>query len=133
MGSPVIFSVAAFILLMDVLSFQRKNGQINTLMKNHEKAFSDIKNYYNDITLNNLALINSLKVITCQSYFLYCLLFQRNCQCKQASPFECGFVKVHPFHSIPLPIYPFSTAYHPRLPILSSITEPLEYIKITCS
>ena len=32
-------------------------------MKNHEKAFSDIKNYYNDITLNNLALINSLKVI----------------------------------------------------------------------
>jgi hypothetical protein len=43
---------------------ERKNGQINTLMKNHEKAFSDIKNYYNDITLNNLALINSLKVHT---------------------------------------------------------------------
>ena len=43
-------------------TLQRKNGQINTLMKNHEKAFSDIKNYYNDITLNNLALINSLKV-----------------------------------------------------------------------
>ena len=40
---------------------ERKNGQINTLMKNHEKAFSDIKNYYNDITLNNLALINGLK------------------------------------------------------------------------
>lgn len=40
---------------------ERKNGQINTLMKNHEKAFSDIKNYYNDITLNNLALINNLK------------------------------------------------------------------------
>ena len=38
-----------------------KNGQINTLMKNHEKAFGDIKNYYNDITLNNLALINTLK------------------------------------------------------------------------
>ena len=31
-------------------------------MKNHEKVFSDIKNYYIDITLNNLALINSLKV-----------------------------------------------------------------------
>ena len=30
-------------------------------MKNHEKAFSDIKNYYNDITLNNLSLINTLK------------------------------------------------------------------------
>lgn len=41
---------------------ERKNGQINTLMKNHEKAFSDIKNYYNDVTLNNLALINTLKV-----------------------------------------------------------------------
>lgn len=41
---------------------ERKNSQINTLMKNHEKAFSDIKNNYNDITLNNLALINSLKV-----------------------------------------------------------------------
>nr|XP_005999251.1 PREDICTED: growth arrest-specific protein 8 isoform X2 [Latimeria chalumnae] len=40
---------------------ERKNNQINALMKNHEKAFSDIKNYYNDITLNNLALINSLK------------------------------------------------------------------------
>ncbi|XP_052815521.1 dynein regulatory complex subunit 4-like [Mya arenaria] len=40
---------------------ERKNGQINSLMKNHEKAFSDIKNYYNDITLNNLALINTLK------------------------------------------------------------------------
>lgn len=42
---------------------ERKNGQINSLMKNHEKAFSDIKNYYNDITLNNLALINTLKVL----------------------------------------------------------------------
>lgn len=31
-------------------------------MKNHEKAFAEIKNYYNDITLNNLALINALKV-----------------------------------------------------------------------
>lgn len=41
---------------------ERKNGQINALMKNHDKAFTEIKNYYNDITLNNLALINSLKV-----------------------------------------------------------------------
>jgi hypothetical protein len=41
---------------------ERKNAQISTLMRNHEKAFSDIKNYYNDITLNNLALINTLKV-----------------------------------------------------------------------
>jgi len=40
---------------------ERKNQQIHTLVKNHEKAFSDIKNYYNDITLNNLALINTLK------------------------------------------------------------------------
>lgn len=41
---------------------ERKNGQINMLMQRHEEAFTDIKNYYNDITLNNLALINSLKV-----------------------------------------------------------------------
>lgn len=42
---------------------ERKNGQINMLMQRHEEAFADIKNYYNDITLNNLALINSLKVL----------------------------------------------------------------------
>eukprot|EP00117_Sycon_ciliatum_P000196 scpid67620/ scgid6365/ Growth arrest-specific protein 8; Growth arrest-specific protein 11 len=40
---------------------QRKNEQINQLMRNHEKAFAEIKGYYNDITLNNLALINQLK------------------------------------------------------------------------
>lgn len=40
---------------------ERKNSQINALMKNHDKAFAEIKNYYTDITLNNLALINSLK------------------------------------------------------------------------
>jgi growth arrest-specific protein 8 len=40
---------------------ERKNVHINELMRQHEKAFSDIKNYYNDITLNNLALINTLK------------------------------------------------------------------------
>nr|XP_035137920.1 dynein regulatory complex subunit 4 isoform X4 [Callithrix jacchus] len=40
---------------------ERKNSQINTLMQRHEEAFTDIKNYYNDITLNNLALISSLK------------------------------------------------------------------------
>ncbi|XP_030677031.1 dynein regulatory complex subunit 4 isoform X5 [Nomascus leucogenys] len=40
---------------------ERKNGQINTLMQRHEEAFTNMKNYYNDITLNNLALVNSLK------------------------------------------------------------------------
>jgi hypothetical protein len=61
------------ILYHIMLFMQRKNGQISALMKNHEKAFSDIKNYYNDITLNNLALINSLKVcdiVVCQSLSL---------------------------------------------------------------
>ncbi|VEL43572.1 unnamed protein product [Protopolystoma xenopodis] len=46
---------------------ERKNLQINSLIRSHEKAFSEIKNYYNDITLNNLALINSLKIN--ESYF----------------------------------------------------------------
>lgn len=42
---------------------ERKNSHISELMRNHEKAFSDIKNYYNDITLKNLALISLLKVL----------------------------------------------------------------------
>lgn len=45
---------------------ERKNKQVAELIKNHENAFSEIKNYYNDITLNNLALISSLKV--CAKY-----------------------------------------------------------------
>lgn len=40
---------------------ERKNLHINQLMKNHEKAFNQIKAYYNDITKDNLNLINSLK------------------------------------------------------------------------
>ncbi|KAK9712535.1 Growth-arrest specific micro-tubule binding [Popillia japonica] len=40
---------------------ERKNTQINELTKSHELAFNEMKNYYNDITLNNLALISSLK------------------------------------------------------------------------
>ena len=40
---------------------ERKNLHINDLMKNHEKAFTQIKNYYNDITHDNLKLIKSLK------------------------------------------------------------------------
>ncbi|XP_051485396.1 dynein regulatory complex subunit 4 isoform X2 [Apus apus] len=40
---------------------ERKNTQIEELMRNHEKAFADMKNYYNDITLKNLSLISLLK------------------------------------------------------------------------
>ncbi|NXK11315.1 DRC4 protein, partial [Herpetotheres cachinnans] len=40
---------------------ERKNSHISELMRSHEKAFSDIKNYYNDITIKNLALISLLK------------------------------------------------------------------------
>ncbi|GJQ73118.1 hypothetical protein Trydic_g1746 [Trypoxylus dichotomus] len=40
---------------------ERKNSQISELTKSHEMAFNEMKNYYNDITLNNLALISSLK------------------------------------------------------------------------
>lgn len=41
---------------------ERKNAQIANLIKNHENAFNEMKNYYNDITLNNLSLIKSMKV-----------------------------------------------------------------------
>lgn len=41
---------------------ERKNVHINELMKKHEKAFAEIKNYYIDITHNNLDLIKTLKV-----------------------------------------------------------------------
>ncbi|KAJ7548140.1 hypothetical protein O6H91_08G119900 [Diphasiastrum complanatum] len=40
---------------------ERKNTHINELMKKHEKAFTEIKCYYNDITQNNLDLIKTLK------------------------------------------------------------------------
>ncbi|XP_050449589.1 dynein regulatory complex subunit 4 [Cataglyphis hispanica] len=40
---------------------ERKNAQIANLIKNHENAFAEIKNYYNDVTLNNLSLIKSMK------------------------------------------------------------------------
>jgi len=47
---------------VEILEIQeRKNGHINELMRRHEKAFGEIKNYYNDITHNNLDLIRSLK------------------------------------------------------------------------
>lgn len=42
---------------------ERKNAQISELMGNHEGAFGAIKNYYNDITTKNLALIKLLKVL----------------------------------------------------------------------
>lgn len=40
---------------------EKKNVHIGHLMTAHEKAFGEIKNYYNDITHNNLDLIKSLK------------------------------------------------------------------------
>jgi hypothetical protein len=40
---------------------ERKNQHINTLMKNHEEAFHDMKEYYNDITRENLEMIRGYK------------------------------------------------------------------------
>ncbi|XP_011148989.1 dynein regulatory complex subunit 4 isoform X2 [Harpegnathos saltator] len=40
---------------------ERKNTQIADLIKNHEDAFTEMKTYYNDITLNNLSLIKSMQ------------------------------------------------------------------------
>lgn len=40
---------------------ERKNHQIRQLIDCHEKAFGEMKSYYNDITTCNLALISSIK------------------------------------------------------------------------
>ncbi|DAZ93241.1 TPA: hypothetical protein N0F65_003057 [Lagenidium giganteum] len=40
---------------------ERKNLHINDLMHNHERAFRQIRDYYNDITRDNLQLIDTLK------------------------------------------------------------------------
>ena len=40
---------------------ERKNVQIENMKRKNEKAVTDMKNYYNDITLNNLAMISTLK------------------------------------------------------------------------
>jgi len=40
---------------------ERKNQHINDLIKNHKKAFGNMKEYYNDITSGNLQLIKSLQ------------------------------------------------------------------------
>ena len=40
---------------------ERKNLHINDLMRNHEAAFGQIKDYYNDITHDNLTLIKKLQ------------------------------------------------------------------------
>jgi len=39
----------------------KKTAMVEVLLAEHAKAFADIKNYYNDITHNNLDLIKSLK------------------------------------------------------------------------
>ena len=40
---------------------ERKNEHINDLMKNHEEAFKEMKDYYNNITKENLELIKMHK------------------------------------------------------------------------
>lgn len=40
---------------------ERKNQHMNAMMKSHEAAFQEMKEYYNDITIENLELIRSLK------------------------------------------------------------------------
>ena len=40
---------------------ERKNQHINDLVRNHKKAFGNMKEYYNDITSGNLQLIKSLQ------------------------------------------------------------------------
>ncbi|TRY67797.1 hypothetical protein TCAL_09933 [Tigriopus californicus] len=45
---------------------ERKNAQIDNIKKRNEKALTEMRNYYNDITLNNLAMISTLKEETKQ-------------------------------------------------------------------
>ncbi|KAM7533424.1 hypothetical protein Aperf_G00000125280 [Anoplocephala perfoliata] len=40
---------------------ESKNEQIERLMRNHENAFMDMKNYYHSVTANNIDLIDNLK------------------------------------------------------------------------
>ena len=40
---------------------ERKNQHINDLIKNHKRAFTQMKNYYNEITSGNLKLIKNLQ------------------------------------------------------------------------
>ena len=39
---------------------ERKNQHINGLMQSHESAFREMKEYYNDITRENLEIIKLL-------------------------------------------------------------------------
>ena len=39
---------------------ERKNQHINELMQNHESAFREMKEYYNDITRENLEIVKLL-------------------------------------------------------------------------
>ena len=50
---------------------ERKNTQIEQMKRKHEKAFNEIKNYYNDITLNNLAMIRYRNSQKLESNFLH--------------------------------------------------------------
>ena len=56
---------------------ERKNNQVNNLMRNHEKAFAEMQNYYNDLTTNSLALIASLQVKFSSKLFLFSPCSQR--------------------------------------------------------
>ncbi|VEL11513.1 unnamed protein product [Protopolystoma xenopodis] len=40
---------------------ERKNLHIQSLEANHEKAFADMKSYYNDITIGNVNVIKTLR------------------------------------------------------------------------
>lgn len=40
---------------------ERKNSQIAKLIEAHDRSYNELKNYYADVTTNNLALIGSLK------------------------------------------------------------------------
>lgn len=52
---------------------ERKNRHIAELISNHDQSLKEMKQYYNDITNNNLETISELKVRThwSSNFFLY--------------------------------------------------------------
>lgn len=57
---------------------ERKNKQIVDLKKIHKTDFTEINEYYTSIILNNLSLINGIKVSKWDYLYLFYIIFLRS-------------------------------------------------------